>query len=164
MNTKLRKKNKKWPQERLFQDNEQLVFGKTMENVRTHRDIKLVTTEMKRNYLVSEPNYHITKFFREILLAIGVEKTQIRMSKSVYLGLSISNPNKTLMYDFWHNYVKPKYGVKTKICSMDANRFIVHEKVDDIYKDIAEDVEKRFASLNYKMNRKEKESFWCDER
>ena len=86
------------------------------------------------------------------------------MSKSVYLGLSISNPNKTLMYDFWHNYVKPKYGVKTKICSMDANRFIVHEKIDDIYKDIAEDVEKRFASLNYELNRKEKESFWCDER
>ena len=135
-----------------------------MENMRKHRDIKPVTTERRRNYLVSKPNYHITKFFREILLAIELKKTQIRMSKSVYLGLSISNPNKTPMYDFWHNYVKPKYGVKTKICSMDANRFIVHEKIDDIYKDIAEDVEKRFASLNYELNRKEKGSFWCDER
>ena len=136
-----------------------------MENVITHRDTKLVTTERRRNYLVSEPNYHITKFFREILLAIEVKKTQIRMTKSVYLGLSISNPNKTLIYDFWHNYVKPKYGVRTKICSMDVNRFIVHEKIDDICKDItAGDVEKRFASLIYELNRKEKESFWRDER
>ena len=51
------------------------VFGKTMENVRKHRDIKLVTTERRRNYLVSEPNYHTTKIFTENLLAIGMRKT-----------------------------------------------------------------------------------------
>ena len=63
------------------------VFGKTMENVREHRNIKLVTTESRRNYLVSEPNFHTTKFFTENLLAIKLRKTQIIMNKLVYLGL-----------------------------------------------------------------------------
>ena len=65
------------------------VFGKTMENVRKHRDIKLVTTERRRNYLVSEPNYHTTKFFTENVLAIEMKKkpTEILMTISVCLGL-----------------------------------------------------------------------------
>ena len=50
------------------------VFEKTMENVRKHRDIKLVTTERRRNYLLSEPNYHTTKFFAENVLAIEIKK------------------------------------------------------------------------------------------
>ena len=49
-------------------------FGRTMENVRKHRDIKFVTTETRRNYLVSEPNYHTTNFFTEHLLAIKIKK------------------------------------------------------------------------------------------
>ena len=64
------------------------IFGKTMENVRTHRDIKLVTTEKRKNYLVSEPNYHTTKFFTEHLLAIKMRKTQILMNKPVCLGFN----------------------------------------------------------------------------
>ena len=65
------------------------VFGKTMENVRNHRDIKLVTTDKKRNKLVSEPNYHTTKLFSENLLATEMKKTKVKMSKPVYLGMSI---------------------------------------------------------------------------
>ena len=53
------------------------IFGKNMENVRKHRDIKLVITEERRNYLVSEPNYHTTKFFSERLLTIEMKKTKI---------------------------------------------------------------------------------------
>ena len=63
------------------------VFGKTMENVRKHREIKLVTTERRRNYLVSEPNYHTTKLFKENLLAIEMKKTEILMNKPVFLDL-----------------------------------------------------------------------------
>ena len=120
------------------------VFGKTMENVRKHRNIKLVTTKRRRNYLVSEPNYHTTKFFTENLLAIEMRKTQILMNKPVYLGLSILDLSKTVMYEFWYDYVKPKYGENAKLCYMDTDSFIVHVKTDDIYKDIAEDVETRF--------------------
>ena len=65
------------------------LFGKTMENVRKHRDVKLVTTERRRNYLVSEPKYHTNKFFTEHLLSIKVKKTEILMNKIVYLGLLI---------------------------------------------------------------------------
>ena len=68
--------------------------------MRNHRNIKLVTTERRRNYLVSEPNYHTTKFFTENLLAIEMRKTQILMNKPVYLGLSILDLSKTVMYEF----------------------------------------------------------------
>ena len=87
-----------------------MIFEKIMEDVRKNGNIKLVTTERKRNYLVSEPNYHTTKFFTEIVLAIEMRKTQIFMNKSVYLGLSILDLSKTAMYQFWYDYVKPKYG------------------------------------------------------
>ena len=65
------------------------VFGKTMENVRKHRDIKLVTPDKKRNQLVSEPNYHTTKWFSKNLLAIEIKKAKVKMNKPVYLGLPI---------------------------------------------------------------------------
>ena len=85
------------------------VFGKTMENVRKHGDIKLVTTEEKRNKLVSGPNYHTTKQSSENLSAIEMKKTKVKMNKPVYLDMSILNISKTLMYEFWYDYVKPKY-------------------------------------------------------
>ena len=76
-----------------------VVLGKGMENLKKHRNIKLVTTERRRNYLLSEPNYYTTKFFAENLLAIEMRKTEILMNKPVYLGLSIQELSKT-MYDF----------------------------------------------------------------
>ena len=88
------------------------VFGKTIENVRKHRDIKLATAERRRNYLVLEPNYHTTKLFTEYLLPVEILKTQILMIKPVYLGLSIRELSKILMYELWYDYVKPKYGKK----------------------------------------------------
>ena len=86
------------------------VFRKTMENVRKHRNIKLIATKRKRNYLVSQPNYHTTKFFTKNLLATEMRKTQILMKNPVYLGLSILDLSKTVMHEFWYDYVKPKYG------------------------------------------------------
>ena len=59
------------------------VFGKTMENVRKHRDIKLVTTDKRRNQLASEPNYHTTKYFSENLMAIEIKKTKVKMNKPI---------------------------------------------------------------------------------
>ena len=115
------------------------VFGKTMENVRKHRDIKLVTIERRRNYLVPQPNYHTTKVFTENVLAIQVKKAEILMNKSVYSSLSILELSKILTYEFWHDYVKPKYDEKAKLCYMDTAKFIAYIKTDDIYKDIAED-------------------------
>ena len=73
------------------------VFGKIMENVRKHRYIKLVTTDKRRNRLVSEPNYHTTKWFSENLLAIEMKKAKVKMNKPIYLGLSILEISKTLI-------------------------------------------------------------------
>ena len=70
---------------------------KTMENVRKHRDIKLITRNGRRNYLVSEPNYHTTKMFLENLLAIEMKKIKVQMNEPVYLSLSILKISKTLM-------------------------------------------------------------------
>ena len=75
------------------------------------------------------------------------------MDKHVYLGLSILEINKTVMYVFWYDYLKPKYGEKAEPSCMDLGSFIAYIKINDIYKDIAEDVETRFDSLNYDLNR-----------
>ena len=101
------------------------VFGKTMENVRKHRDTKLVKTERRRNYLVSEPNYHTKKFFTEDLLAIEMKKAEILMNEPVYSGLSIPELCKILIYEFWYDYMKPKYREKSKLPYMDTDRLNV---------------------------------------
>ena len=125
------------------------VFGKTMENVRNHRDIKLVTTNERRNKLVSERNYHTTNHFSENLLAIEIRKTKVVLSKPIYLGQAILDISKTLMYEFWYDYIKPKYGKKAKLRYMDTDSFIMHIETEDFYKDIANDVEKWSGTSNY---------------
>ena len=89
MNNELREQAKNDFEKDFFKLMSNAVFGKTMENVRKHRDIKLVTTDKRRNQFVSEPNYHTTKWFSENLLAIKMKKTKVKMNKPVYLGLSI---------------------------------------------------------------------------
>ena len=100
MNTELRKKAKYDFEIDFFKLMNNSVFGKTMKIVRKHRDIKLVTTDEKGNKLVSEPNYHTTKRFSENLLAIEMKKTKVKMNKPIYLGMSILDISKTLMYEF----------------------------------------------------------------
>ena len=77
------------------------VFRKAMENVTKYKDIKLVATDKRRNQLVSEPNYHTKKYFPEDLLAIEMKKIKVKMSKPIYLGFSVLEISKTLMYEFW---------------------------------------------------------------
>ena len=101
-----------------------------MENVRKHRDIKLVTTEARRNYLASEPNYH-ANFFRTFISHRN-KKTQIFVNKPVYLSLSILKLSKIVMYEFWYDYVKLKYGEKSKLCYMVTDSFIIYIKPEDI--------------------------------
>ena len=125
------------------------VFGKAMQNMRRPRNIKLVTTERRTSYLVSEPNDHATKIFTESLLAIEMKKTQIWMNNLVYLGLSILYLSKTVIYGFWYNYVKPKYGENAKLCYMVTDSFTVYVKPEHIYKYFAKDVEERNWHFNF---------------
>ena len=110
--------------------------------MRKHRHIKLVATEEKRSKLVSEPNYYTTKHFSENLLAIEMKKTKVIMNKPVYLDMSILDNSKTLMYELWYDYIKPKYGDKAKLCYMNTDSFAIHIITEDFYKGIANDVER----------------------
>ena len=114
-----------------------------MESLRKHRNIKLVTIEWRRSYLVSEPNHHTTEFFTENLLAI-------LMNKQVYLSLSKLDLSKTVMFEFWYDYVKPKYG---EMENLDTHSINVHVKTNDISKNIAEDIETRFDTSNNELDR-----------
>ena len=98
---------------------------------------------------MSEPHYPTTtmKFFMEKSLAIEMYS---HINKPVYLGLSTLGLSKIVMYEFWYDYIKPKYGENTKLYT---DSFIVHVKTDDIYKDSTKDVEKRFDTLNYEIGR-----------
>ena len=153
MNTELRKQAKNDSEKDFYKLMNNAVYGKTMENVRKHRHIKLVTTDKRRNQLVSEPNYHTTKWFSEKLLVTEMKKTKVKMNKPIYLGLSKLEISKTLMYEFCYDYMKPKYGDNVKLCSIDTDSFIMHIKTEDFYKDIVDDVEKRFDISNYEINR-----------
>ena len=128
------------------------VFGKTMENSRKHRDIKLVTTDKRRYQFLLEPNYHATKYFLENLLAIEINKIKVKINRPLYLGLSILEINKTLMHGFLYDYIKPKHQDNVKLCYM-IDRFIIHIKTEHVYEDIADDVDKRFYASNYEVNR-----------
>ena len=153
MNTELRKAAKNDFEKDLFKLMNNSVFGKTMENIRKHRDIKLVTTDKKRSKLVSEPNYHTINLISEDLSIIEMKKTKVKMNKPIYLGLSILEISKTLMYEFWYDYMKPKYNDNVKLCYMDTDSFIINIKTNDFYEDIASDVENRFDTSNYEVNR-----------
>ena len=82
-----------------------------------------------------------------------MNRTKVKMNKPIYLGLSILEISKILMYEFWYNYMKPKYGNNIKLCCMDTDSFIMNIKTEDFYKDIANDVEKRFDTSNYEVDR-----------
>ena len=118
------------------------VFGKTMENIRNHRDIRVVTTDKRRSILASEPNYHSTKYISKDLLIMEMRKTEVRMNKPIYLGQAILDISTALMYEFWYDYIKPKYGDKAGPCYTDTDSFIMHIKTEDFFKDIAGDVER----------------------
>ena len=129
------------------------VFGKTMKNVRKHRDIKLVKTDHKRNKLVSEPNYYTMKLISENLSITEMKKGKVKMKKPIYLGLSILEISKIIMYEFLYDYVKRKYGDMVKLCYMDTDSLVMNIKTKNVYKDIAQDVEERFNTSNCDVDR-----------
>ena len=130
-----------------------VVFGKTMENVRKHRDIKLVKTDKKRNKVVSEPNYHTIKLIDDNLAIIEMRKVKVKMNKAIYLGLSILDISKITMYEFWYDYVKSKYEDRARLCYMDTNSFVINIKTKYFCKDIAENIKERFDTSNYIYDR-----------
>ena len=141
-NTELRKNAKNDFEKNFFKLMNNAVFGKTMENVTNHRDIKLVTTDKRRSILASEPNYHSSKCISKDLMII-------EMNKPIYLCQVILDISKTLIYEFWYDYIKPKYGDKARLCYADTDSFVMYIKTEDFSKDIAGGVERWFDTSNY---------------
>ena len=108
MNTELRKNAKNDFEKNFFKLMNDAVFGKTIENARKHKDIKLVTNNEKRCNLASKPNYHTIKWFLEDFMAVEMRKTKVKTNKPIYLGFSILDVSKILIYEFWYDYIKPK--------------------------------------------------------
>ena len=156
MNTKSRKEAKSEFEKDFFKlmNNIQFLKKQWKMSEGIEIDIKLVTTGEKRIILVSEPNYHTTKHFSENLLAIEMKKTKVKMNKPVYLGMSILDISKTLMYEFWYEYIKPKYKEKAKLCYMDTDSFVINIFTEDFFEDINNDVERWFDTSNYDKNDK----------
>ena len=154
MNTELKKNTKNEFEKDFIKLMNNSVFGKTMKNVRNHGDIKLVTSDKKRKRSVSEPNYHSHKKFSEHLLAMEIKKIRVKMIKPLYLRMYILDISKTLMYEFWQDYIGPKYGDKAKFCYIDTDSSVVQIKTEDFFEDISNDVEKWFDTSNYNKNDK----------
>ena len=153
MNTELRKAAKNDFEKDLFKLMNNSVFRKTMENIRKHRDIKLVTADKKRSKLASEPSYHTINLISEDLSITEMKKTKVKMNKPIYLGLSILEISKILMYEFWYDYMKPKYANNVKLWYTDTDSFIINIKTNDFYEDTSSDVENRFDTSNYEVIR-----------
>ena len=126
------------------------VFGKTMENIRKHRNVKLVTTEEKYLHTVTCPNFKSGVLFGENLMGCEMGKIKVVMNKLVYLGQAILDLSKIVMYEFHYDYMVPKYGLeKLKLCYMDTDSLVYDIKTEDFYEDIANDVEARFDTSGY---------------
>ena len=101
------------------------VCRKTMESLRKHNDIKLVTTDEKRSNLISQPNYHTKKRLWVNLLAIEIKKKKVKTNKLIYLVMSVLDISKTLLYKFWYDYIKTNYEDGPKLCYTDTDSLMI---------------------------------------
>ena len=125
-----------------------------MENIRKHRNIKLVTTEEKYLRTVMKLNFKSGVLFDENLMGCEMGKIKVVMNKQVYLGQAILYLSKIVMYEFHYDYMVPKYGLeKLKLCYMDTDSLVYDIKTVDFYQDISDDVPAIFDISGYCPNR-----------
>ena len=149
LNTNLRAKAQNDFEKDFFKLMNNSVFGKTMENIRNRVDIRLVTRESQAKKLTCKPNYQHHMIFCENLTAVHMKKVSLKFNKPVYLGMSILDLSKTLMYDFHYNYIKPKYGDNAKLLFTDTDSLAYEIQTEDFYRDISFDVKEKFDTSNY---------------
>ena len=152
MNTKLRAKAKNNFEKDFYKLMNNAVSGKTMENIRNRKDVKLVNSVEKLRKLIAKPNFVNRKIFSENLISVHMKKTNLTMNKPVYLGMCILDLSKTVMYEFHYNYIKEKYGDKAKLLFTDTDSLMYEIETEDFYKDISGDVKDRFDTSDYPEN------------
>ena len=116
------------------------VFGKTMENVRKRVDVKLLRSDEEEKILkyVAMPTFTRQEIFHEHLVAIQNRKERVLLNKPIYVGMSVLDLSKHLMYDYYYNHLKVKYADRVKLLYTDTDSVIVHVQTDDLYKDMLE--------------------------
>ena len=130
------------------------VFGKTMENIRKQRDIKLVNNIVDYLKQVMKPNFKSGNLLGTDLMSCEMSNVKVKMNKLVYLEQAILDLSKTIMYEFHYDYMKKKYNeVDLKLLYMDTDSLVYNIKTKDFYKDIAEDVETRFDTSGYELDK-----------
>ena len=149
LNTSLRNHAKNEFEKDFFKLMNNSVFGKTMENIRNHKDLKLVTSDKKYLKYVMKPNFKDGHPFSKHLFAVEMGKREMTMNKPVYLGQTILDLSKTLKYEFLYDYMRSKYGSKVNLCYMDTDSFVYEVETEGFYRDVAKDVEKRFDTSGY---------------
>ncbi|XP_071152225.1 uncharacterized protein [Mytilus edulis] len=115
------------------------VFGKTMENLRKRTDIKLLNDQSKDRKLISKPTLHAFKIFNDDLVAVHMLKQRLYLNRPIYVGFTILDLSKTLMYDFHYNYIKDKYGSRATLLFTDTDSLCYNINTNDIYQDMMED-------------------------
>ena len=147
-NTFLRSQAKNDFEKALFKLMNNSVFGKTMENVRNRVSIELVKDAERAAKLVNKPNFEELKIFDEFLIAVKMRKTKVWMNKPVYVGMSILDLSKTLMFSFQYEYVKKKWE-KAEVLYSDTDSLVLKIETDDFFKDISGDVAEWFDTNDY---------------
>ena len=127
------------------------VFGKTMENLRKRIDVKLVNSEKRVRKLTCKPTFYAFKMFNEDLAGIHLRKAKLKLNRPIYVGFSILDISKTLMYDFHYSYIKTKYGMKAKLLFTDTDSLCYEIETADIYKDMHADAQ-HFDTSDYPMD------------
>ena len=130
------------------------VFGKTMENVRNHTDVRLVTHWEGRygaEALIAKPNFHNRSVFSENLVAIEMKKLQVKFNKPIYVGMCILDISKTCLYDFHYEYMAPLYRDNCKIMYTDTDSLIYFLECEDAYNDMKHHLSK-FDTSYYSEN------------
>ena len=148
-NTNLRTQAKNDFEKDFFKLMNNAVFGKTMENIKKHKNIKLVTNEKAYLRMVMKPNFKSGVLFSENLMDCEMGKIKVVMNKPMYLGQAILDLSKIVMYEFHYDYMKPKYDENLKLCYMDTDSLVYNIKTEDFYEDIAEDVKEKFDTSGY---------------
>ena len=145
-------KQSAWMKEYIDFNTKLRTAGATMENIRKHRNIKLITNREAYLKVVMKPNFKSGTLFCENLMGYKMEKIKVVMNKLVYLRQAILDLSKIVMYGFHYDYMKQKYPEGLTLCYMDMDSLIYNIETDDFYKDIAEDVKDRFDTSGYNPN------------
>ena len=150
-NTKLRTAAKNDFEKDFYKLMNNAVFGKTMENIHKHKNIRLVNNETDYLKCFMKPNFRSGVLYGSNLMRCEMGKTILKRNKLVYMGQAILDLSKTVMYEFHYDYMLPKYsGNSFSLCYMDTDSLVYDIETEDFYEDIAEDVESRFDTSGYR--------------